>query len=241
MQVQFGKADRAKHVADRLSEGRPLFGLIHMYPGTLLIEMADQAGMDFVILDAEHGFLSREEFHAALAALQATRLISMVRLADHDRRGFDGFLDAGADVVIVPHVETRQEALDFVQWKGAHPDASLILILESRLGVANAHEILGVPGVDGALVGAVDLSTDLGFAREFDRPAYATALHAIQTAARDCGKILGAVPHGPHSLEALVARGYRLNILNTDRTFVREAFAAVLDGARRASDPRDAR
>jgi 2-keto-3-deoxy-L-rhamnonate aldolase RhmA len=156
----------------------------------------------------------------------------MVRIRGHDTQALTRYLDMGADAVLVPHVSTHEEAQTFAQAMQHYPRASLVVVLESRRGAENAEAILATERVDAAVIGPVDLSTDLGCKGEFANPLYAEAFARIEDAAVKTGKALGTIPHGSFSLDVLRARGHRLLILGTDRALLREAMAAQTARAR---------
>lgn len=215
-----------------LSRHRALLGLLQMRLNPLLAETAGQCGYDFLLLDCEHGVFSESDFSQSLKTLAATDVLALVRLAAHDTQALSRYLDMGADAIVVPHVSTAEEARRLARAIGPHKQASLIVIIESALGVASADEILAIEGVDGAIVGPNDLTTDLGSKGDYSQPAYAQALLHIERAAAAAGKLLGTIPHAGYPLEALLARGHRLLILGSDSSLMREAMSAQVAKAR---------
>jgi 4-hydroxy-2-oxoheptanedioate aldolase len=246
---------------ERLSARRALVGLLQTHPNPTLAEMAGMCGYDFLLLDGEHGVFSERDYLDALQALAATGALAMVRLAKHDTQALGRYLDMGVDVIVVPHVSTVEEAralahameyppagtrafgaslhratrygLDVAtHLKAPRQGVSLIVIIESVPGVANVEDILAVQGVDGAIIGPWDLTTDLGRPGDFSQPAYAQAVTRIEEVAASRGKIFGTAPHPGNSLEALVARGHRLLILGNDVSLIREAMSTQIAKAR---------
>jgi len=224
-------------------------------------EIAGICGYDFILLDGEHGVFSEGDYLHTLQVLASTDALALIRLAKHDLPAVGRYLDMGADGIVVPNVSTAEQAralaramlypphgtrglaLDRVTRYGLDLDAylsaprgnaCLIVIIESALGVANAEDILAVDGVDGAIIGPFDLSADLGCAGDFSQPAHIDAVKRIERAASACGKILGTAPHPGNPLEALVARGHRLLLLDGDITLVREAMSTQVTQARAA-------
>jgi 2-keto-3-deoxy-L-rhamnonate aldolase RhmA len=245
----------SRSLLERLSTQKALIGLLQSHPNPALTEMAGLCGYDFAFLDCEHGVFSDFDCLHALRALAATDTLAVVRLAGHDLQAVGRWLDLGADVIVVPNVSTAEQAkrlarameyppkgtrgvgaafhratrygLDAAAYlKAPRGGASLLVIIESALGVANAGEILEVEGVDGAIIGPADLSADLGCAGDFASPAFAQAVEHIERAAGATGKILGTALHGSYPVEALVARGHRLLIVGSDISLIREAMTS---------------
>ncbi|MEZ5655372.1 MAG: aldolase/citrate lyase family protein [Sphingobium sp.] len=190
-------------------------------------------------------------------------ILAMVRPPNHDPHLIGLYLDMGMDIIAVPNVTTRTEAemlmraMEYppggnrgvgaamhrvtrygTEAASYHSDsrngAGLIVIIESQLGAANADEILSVDGVDGAIIGLADLSTDLGCYGDYRHPDYLSAFAEIERAATTNQKLLGTVPHGNNSIESLYDRGHRLFILASDVSLVREAMTTKLSMARDA-------
>jgi 2-keto-3-deoxy-L-rhamnonate aldolase RhmA len=235
-----------------------------MQPCPVIAELAGMCGYDFVMLDAEHGLLSHGDMLHAIQALAGTAAVPIVRLAGHDAQDVGRYLDMGASAIVVPNVSTAEQAtvlvrsmeyppagtrgfgapghrvtrygLDIAEhFKRPRGEASLIVMIESALGVTNAEAILGVDGVDGALIGPSDLSAGLGCLGDFSQAGYIEAFSRIETAAASSGKYLGTVPHPGSSLADLVARGFRLLILGSDVSLMRIAMSAQVAEARALS------
>lgn len=216
---------KSSRLHQRLSQRQALAGLLQEQPGSLA-QIAQECGYDFLILDGQRGTFNpcqlAEGLHELVAANQT---LAMVRLAGHDTVSLQRYVEQGADAVVVPQVSSADEARDLARTMGLGKQTSLIVILESVLGATHAEEILAVDGVDGALVGPINLSTDLGCPQDYAHPAYADALSRIERAATSTGKLLGTVPHDGYPVKTLVARGHRLFILSSDRWLLREAMS----------------
>jgi 4-hydroxy-2-oxoheptanedioate aldolase len=241
---------------NRLTHERALIGLLQSHPNPSLTEMAGMCGYDFVMFDAEHGIFSETDYLHAFQAAAAARLLAMVRLARHDdTHSLGRYLDMGVQAIVVPNVSTAEQAHTLVRameyppagtrgsgaslhratrygmdlaadLKAPRSGASLLVIIESALGVTNADEILAVDGLDGVIIGPSDLSADLGCSGDFSQPVYAQAVARIEHAAVARGKLLGTAPHAGSPIDALVARGHRLLIICADMALIREAMSA---------------
>lgn len=244
-----------RSVLERLSTQRALIGLLQTHPNPALAEMAGMCGYDFLMLDGEHGVLSEQDYLQTLQALTATDALAFVRLAGHDTHAVGRYLDMGVDAIVVPNVSTVEQATALARameyppagtrgfgasahratrygmdmeahLKSPREGACLVVMIESSLGVANVEAILAVEGVDGVFIGPSDLTANLGEARNFSLPAYVQAMAHIERAAAARGKLLGTAPHAGSPLEALLARGHRLLIVDADMSLVREAMTS---------------
>jgi 4-hydroxy-2-oxoheptanedioate aldolase len=252
---------RKRSLNERLSERRALMGLLQAHPNPVLTEMAGMCGYDFLLLDGEHGVFSERDHLQTLQASASTDLFTLVRLADHHPQSVGRYLDMGADGIVVPNVSTAEQARMMVRATDYPPvgtrgigaplhratrygmdlaahlmapreGVTLLVIIESALGVNNVEDILAVDGVEGAIIGPSDLSADLDCAGDFSQPRYTQAIERIERAATARGKAFGTVPHPGFPLEALVTRGHRLLLLGADMSLIREAMSAQLAKAR---------
>jgi 4-hydroxy-2-oxoheptanedioate aldolase len=248
-------------LSDRLKTERALLGLQQTHPNPALTEMAGICGYDFLMLDAEHGVFSEQDYLHALQALGSTEAYALIRLAGHDTQAVGRYLDMGVDGILVPNVSTAEQARALAaamtypptgtrgfgapvhratryglgledHLKTPRQGACLIVMIESALGVKNIEDILAVEGVDGVFIGPSDLSASLGHARDFSQPAFAQALTTIEQATSRRGKLLGTAPHAGSPLEALLARGHRLILLEADMCLIREAMTLQVLKAR---------
>ncbi|MDO4262136.1 MAG: aldolase/citrate lyase family protein [Eubacteriales bacterium] len=159
------------------------------HPATVLI--AQQAGMDFVFYDCEHGVLPYERLRDLMLLGNGRNFPAIVRAAQLGRSDVSGILDCGAAGVMVPMIETKEQAELLAGWSkyppvgvrsysgGPHTDygprgdherrmaesnrrVMTIAQIETVKGVENADDILGVEGIDAAIVGPCDLGISMG-------------------------------------------------------------------------------
>jgi len=149
-----------------------------------------ELGYDFVIIDGEHGALGVRDILMHIRAAQASGTVAIVRVLKGDPTQIQQVVDMGADGVLVPKVETAEQAaachaatqyrpggrgfcpmVPAAGWSGedwpAHAERSnreviVIPLIETSRGVENFEEIAAVEGVDFAFFGLGDLAQDLG-------------------------------------------------------------------------------
>lgn len=252
---------RHRSLHERLSTCRALLGLLQTQPNLALSELTGMCGYDFLFLDGEHGVFSESEYMHTMQVLSAVDVLAMVRLPRLDAPALGRYLDMGADAIVVPNVSTVEQARALVRameyppsgtrgfgaaahrvtrygidlvahMKDPREGAYLIVMIESALGVSNVEDIVAVDGVDGVFIGPSDLTADLGCAGEFSHPTYLQAIERIERAASSGGKLLGTAPHPGHPLEALLARGHRLLLLDADMPLICKAMFTQTEKAR---------
>lgn len=179
-----------------------------------IIEIFKNDVLDFLILDLEHGSYSIESVENLIRTARAHELPVIVRAADTLYHLLSPCLDAGAQGLLVPRVETVEQAREAVagvhfppqgrkgfggfslvrDWRGVEEFNSrsvVLLQIESRRGIDNLDKILEVEGVSGIIVGPSDLSIDLGIPLQFEHPRLVEAVDrvlAVTTARKlSCG------------------------------------------------------
>jgi 2-keto-3-deoxy-L-rhamnonate aldolase RhmA len=194
--------------------------IIRLMRGVEIAAIARSAGFDCVYIDLEHCSFSLEtvgQISMAATALGVTPLVRIPGLAGAD---VSRTLEAGAQGVIVPHLETRSQAEEVVDAAlfppqgsrsllGANPhtlfragpaaetmrrmnEATLVAVMiESTLAVENVDDIASVDGVDMLLVGTNDLCSSLGVPGAYDHPRIREAYEHVAAVCRARGKHLG--------------------------------------------------
>jgi len=179
-----------------------------------VIEIFKNDVLDLLILDLEHGSFSIEVVENLIRTARAYKLPVVVRAADSLYHLLSPCLDAGAKGVLVPRVESADQArvaVDSVrfppqgrkgfggfslgrEWGGVEQFNSGVVVLlqiESRRGIDNLEEILAVEGISAVIVGPSDLSIDLGVPLRYDHPRLIEAVDRVlsgcQTRKLSCG------------------------------------------------------
>ena len=232
----------------KLATGRPLGALWLSLGSPALAEFAALAAPDLIVIDRQHGLWDRAALEAGVAAsLSAT---VMVRLADHQAVSVSEALDAGAEAVLAPLVESASQARDIVaaahypprglrSGGGVRPGRDFAayverarretvvgVMIETSAGLAAASDIAAVEGVDFVFIGTGDLALSLG---EFPKvgAAHGRACAEILAACRRAGKPCGAFAFSPDMAKAMVAQGFQVVTVGNDIEIVRSGFSAA--------------
>jgi len=249
---------RPNRTKQLLQDGKPAFGTFMALGSTLGAEQLAHAGFDWLVIDQEHGAIDAPLMQGLLQAISTTDTVPLVRVPSVHGDWIGRALDAGAYGVIVPSVNTRAEAEaavratryppqgergiggsrtrlyggdDYVQH--ANEEILLIAEIEHRDGVANAAQILSVPGIDAYFIGPGDLCASLGLPHTWDPdfPEYWSALERVSEAAKAAGKPGGIHTSAPR-VSKMLGLGYQFIALGFDISFVAQGAAAALDAAR---------
>jgi len=195
-----------------LALGRPALGTWSQMRSQEAIDMVGGAGLDFTIVDCEHGAFGIETAEQLFRACDANNLVPLVRLPAADPIFAGQALDAGAAGIVVPGVasarqlETMVKATHFApegtrgacpcvragghfirDWRGyarrQRMATGTIALVETQAGLDAIDEICAVPGLSALLVGPFDLSVAMGHAGDYRHAGVAAALDRMLAAA----------------------------------------------------------
>ena len=232
--------DLTKSTLRGLFAAKPSLGVFWLSLGSLpAVEMAARAGADAIVLDLQHGLWDRGSFESAVLA--AGSFVPVIaRVADNTAPAISLALDAGCEGVLIPMIETADQAAKAVAFsrfppagmrsgggvrpvvagfgeylKGVAERTVVGVMIETAAGVENAEAIAATPGLDFVLIGPGDLAISIGQAKghkqRFDK-ACARVLQACRTAGIPCAIFT-------MDAEAALARqaeGYNLVVLAND-------------------------
>lgn len=203
-----GVTVRRNNMKAKLLSHHPVFGVSVMIPSPQIVEMIGRLGFDWVLIDCEHGAISRESVELMVLAAEAAGVTPIARPAANTPEAILQVLECGALGVQVPHVTTAAEARRVVDAVKYHPLGSRSLAVGTRAAgygfaaamatyVAEANtetlvcvqledadslgrldEILQVPGVDVFFVGPSDLAQSMGYPGRPEAPPVRQAMDA---------------------------------------------------------------
>jgi 4-hydroxy-2-oxoheptanedioate aldolase len=236
----------AKELRQRWARGDVTYSAVIRLGSTWAAEVFAQAGFDVVWIDLQHGFNPDHLLVPMLQAMKGTNATALVRVPANDEAAIGHVLDAGAEGIIVPLVETVEDARRAVSScrlmpdgvrsygnlrlrlfpDGARRDTLCIVMVESVLGLRNVRDIARVPGVDGIFIGPNDLALSLGLA-PFDGIQPGTHEEAVMAIRDACDEahIVCCISGDAQEMRAL---GFRLINIGGDSIFVLDAMARAL-------------
>ena len=241
----------------RLRAGKVALGLsVGLLPAPAMPMLARTAGYDWLAIDMEHSPLGLPEVARLSVLALPLGVTPVVRVRLEGLHDGVRALDAGAQGLLVPNVETAEQArriTDAVRfapegtrsWGAGAPtfgfapppvaeaarqlnrETLAAAMIETQAGLDNAAAIAAVPGIDALFVGTVDLSLALGIPGGADDPALWAALERVAAACREHGKALGVGGlYDEQSLPRLLGLGALLLAGGSDQGFLLQAAGA---------------
>jgi 4-hydroxy-2-oxoheptanedioate aldolase len=229
----------------RLVAREPQYGAWSVIPSPLSVRLLAAAGLDYVVIDLQHGGATEADLPAMTSAIRLAGATPIARARHAHAADIGRVLDLGCQGVIVPNIDSAAQAR---QVAGAvrypptgHRSAGGVLaagepfclvMAESAGALAELDATLAVDGVDGIYVGPRDLSLSLGCELDPDDPVLSRALQRVWAACAAAGK-----PAGVHATDGATARRYRdagCSLITTagDATAITRDTAAQLSLAR---------
>jgi 2-dehydro-3-deoxyglucarate aldolase/4-hydroxy-2-oxoheptanedioate aldolase len=254
---------RENAVKKKLAAGGTAFGSMvfeFFTPG--MPRLLKNAGAEYAMYCMEHTGVSYETLKPQFALCRALGLVPLVRVPGTEYDLIARALDSGALGVMVPLVDSAEQAKFIVSCtryppaggrRGAafgfahddyeggdvvdkmnaiHERTLVIAMIETKQGLENVDAIATVPGVDVLWLGHFDLSNFLGIPGQFAHPAFQDAIRKIVAAARKHGKAAGYMAASAALGKEYLAHGFRMLATGTDQGMLQEATRAMLDGMR---------
>lgn len=230
----------------KLLTGAPAFGYSLGFGSALIAEAMSGTGIDFVMIDTQHGSWGPDSTIAALMGISAGSATPMARVARNDYTQIGRLLDEGCLGIVVPMVHTAEDAkaaADACRFPplgerscgygraGRYGDDYLDAVdeqiflavqIESATAVENAEAILSTPGVDGCWVGPSDLALSMGIGPRAwaNNDAHSRMLERVVEACRNTGKIPGFAGGSPEDALRRAEQGFRFLTSGSDAGFM---------------------
>ena len=244
---------RTNRVKKLLKEGETAYGTMVVdwrSPG--IAQILAVAGFDFMFIDMEHSPFSTETMADMIRAARLSGIVPLVRTSDDAYFLISRALDAGAQGVMVPRVESAGQAEEIVRcakyppegrrgcalsmahtdygaigrneyMSRANEELLLILQIESRRAVESIDEIADVGGFDAFFLGPNDLSLSYGLPGETTHPTVVNAMERVLSTALERGFYCGIHLGDAEALIRWREKGMRIITYSTDISMVRDA------------------
>jgi 2-dehydro-3-deoxyglucarate aldolase/4-hydroxy-2-oxoheptanedioate aldolase len=235
------------NLKERLRKGEKILGtMITVFENPELVKMLKVCGFDYFIVDCEHGNFDYSQVAAMFAMGRECGLPPMIRIPEVRREVVLKSMEMGAAGILLPQVESVQQAKDLIAyskyapmgnrgvaltrahtgWEKTPPAAQymqqqneqsiLMTQIESPAGVAIVDELMALNGIDVLFVGPNDLTQSLGIMGQKDHPKFLEAMDKIIGAAKKAGKFSGIHLMVTDELKPWIAKGMTCNLWSND-------------------------
>ena len=249
-------------VRARLAKGERIYGtmVFELFTPGLTAILAE-AGLDFVILDTEHSGVGIETLKQQVAYARGLPIEVYARVPQLTYAAVATVLDAGAKGIMVPMLETPEQARDLVTFARYRPEGKrgcafgmphdgyqggdvkaymaranaenlLIALIETKKGIENADAIMATPGIDVGWIGHFDLTNDMGITADFEHTDFWAAVDKLAAAAKKHKKTAAGLDMSPAYLEKLHSKGFKMLGFGMDTAVLKTAYAAGMEQLR---------
>jgi 2-keto-3-deoxy-L-rhamnonate aldolase RhmA/quercetin dioxygenase-like cupin family protein len=222
---------------EKMAAGEPVYGLWCTLESASITEMAVGLGMDWVVIDAEHGHLDWKDIVEHVRATVRSETVALVRISHRDTALTKRVLDIGADGVVIPWCQTRQDVEDAVSdsrfppegrrgiggeratvWgqcfvehtRDANEHVLVVPMIESPVTDAEMEAICGVEGVETFLFGPADFSSNAGYRGQWEGPGVAERILEHKAIMEKQGKHCGLMVTGNDDLLKRRSQGFQM-------------------------------
>ncbi len=220
-------------------------------------ELMATTGFDWLLIDAEHGPNDIKSIMHQLQAMSAYSVNSVVRLQDHDVGDIKRVLDVGAQTLLIPMVDSAEQAKQLVaavrfppngirgmggaltratRWGGiknylqhADDNICLVLQLESTEGIAELDAITQVDGVDAVFIGPADLAAAMGYIGQPGHPEVCKVVERSIKRVHELGKPVGVYCGDPEQTERYQQMGASFFLIGADTLLLKGAVTNLLE------------
>jgi 2-keto-3-deoxy-L-rhamnonate aldolase RhmA len=220
----------------KLKAGETMIGSWITFSDPAIAEIMAKSGFDWLAIDMEHSSLSSDQAQQIIRVIDLCGITPLVRVKENNPDLIKGFMDAGAHGVIVPMINSKEEAeravsavkypplgtrgvglsraqnysMDLESYYRWNQDNSLVFVqVEHIKAVENLESIMEVDGVDGFFLGLYDLSGSLNCTGDFEHPMLKAALERVFQKSEEKGYLKGqhVVNPKPELIQEAITKG----------------------------------
>jgi 2-keto-3-deoxy-L-rhamnonate aldolase RhmA/quercetin dioxygenase-like cupin family protein len=254
------KTSAIRELRRKLAGDVPVFGLWVTLEAPSITEMAVALGLDWVVIDAEHGHLDWKEVMEHVRATVRSDTVALVRIAELNAALIKRALDIGADGIVIPWVESAAQLRQAVAmarypvegrrgigaerataWgqcmaehaAEANDHVLVVPIIETASTVPEVPAMCQVDGVELFYFGPADFSATSGYRGQWEGPGVAEQILAMKDVIRQAGKHCGVVATSGDDLQQRLAQGFRMLAVGTDTGLLLRSLHTMLAGVGR--------
>jgi len=245
---------------DKLKKGELVIGTWCILPNPQVINVLAKSGLDFVLIDMEHGPSNFETAQSMIEAAESEGCEVIIRVSDNNELNVLKALDIGASGVIVPHIESvmdREKAISYIKYppigiRGFSPytktgfyhsrpshtnlenDKTLSgIIIEGMSGINDFDKIISDINLDLIYLGAYDLSVALGIPGDVNNPKIKEIQKECAQKAKEKGKATGGLFHSKEDFEYFKDIGTQFLCYKVDTNIIYDGINSMLNYAKK--------
>ena len=252
---------KKNYLKEKLEKNKQTIGTWNIIDSTMIVDVIASSGIDFIVIDAEHGSISYETAQAMISICESYDVTPIMRVGEINESLILRALDIGSHGVQLPNITTSDDAKNFVQFakyppvgvRGFSPytkaglyDVSngqkmpaiankntlLIANVEGEEGLKNLQEIVEVDGIDVVFIGLFDMSKSLGIAGDVQNPRVMEKLDEAIEVIHKNGKKVGSIASNLDMLEILKKKKIDYLTYSVDTGMIKESYKHMINNFR---------
>ena len=241
-------------IRQRMLQGESVFGTWCMLPSSFVIDVIARTGVDFVVIDMEHGTITFETAEEMVRAAHLQGCQPIIRVGDDQENTILHALETGCEAVMVPNVATvestqriarasryaplgRRGLSPYTRCHGythvgladsmqRHAEDTLVgILVEGKEGIEGLVDIAAVPGIDLIYLGMYDISQSVGLSGQLEHPEVLAQLERCLKIIKKSGKLAGTFSRDLNSCRAFREMGFEFVAYVADCHGLHEFFA----------------
>lgn len=243
---------------EKLNNDETVLGTFVVNPSVVGADIIASSGLDFIIIDREHGPITFETAQSMAIACESRGVSPIMRVGNIDLSSIQNALDTGMHGIQIPNIDTKQNAMDVIQFakyppeglRGFSPftragdysihnaqiltqksnDNTLVIYnIEGINAVNNFDEIMSVEGADVYFVGLFDLSKSLGIPGDTENPLVIRKLEAIVEKAAKQKKKVGTIATNKDQMRQFISMGIKYITYSVDCEILRSSYQSIVN------------
>ena len=252
---------KTNFLKEKLDNSELTLGTWNIINSTMVIDVIASSGIDFIVIDAEHGSISYETAQTMISICESYNVTPIMRVGEINESLILRALDIGVHGVQLPNITNANDAKQFVQYakyppigvRGFSPytkaglydvlngktmpniankNTLLIANVEGKEGMENLEEIAQVEGIDIIFIGLFDMSKSLGIAGDVENPKVIEKLDEAIDLIHKCGKKVGSIASNIEMLIRLKNKKIDYLTYSVDTGIIKESYQNVINNFR---------
>ena len=252
---------KKNYLKEKLDNNELAIGTWNIIDSPMVVDVIASSGIDFIIIDAEHGAISYETAQTMISICESYNVTPIMRVGEINESFILRALDIGSHGVQLPNITTVEDAKMFVQFakyppvgirgfspytkaglydvstgkempKIANENTLLIANVEGLEGMNNLEKIVQVEGIDIIFIGLFDMSKSLGMAGDVQNPKVIEKLDEAIAIIHKYGKKVGSIASNLEMLITLKAKKIDYLTYSVDTGMIKESYQTMINSFR---------
>lgn len=249
---------RQNYLKEKLRSGKPVLGTWAVIPSTVTADIMASAGLDFIIIDAEHGPINFETAQNMVIACESRGVSPVMRVGNLVEGDILKALDIGIHCLQMPNIKTREDVELLIKYSkyppagergfspftrsgnysihnattltaAANENSMLAINVEGKEALDSIDEILKLKELDIVFIGLFDLSKALGIPGQVSHPDVMNYLKILTDKVNAAGKYPGTIVTNPERLQEFYQMGLKYLVYLVDCDMLRNSYQQVTD------------